>query len=163
MASHRSVRTSIAAVAVVGLAVTALPAVAAPPDSGPTAPFTIDVLSSPPDLVSGDDARISIGLPNAALASKVRVTLDDADVTGAFAADPDDQIAREIRIAPRRRPPNRLAQPCLRTNMTNSARAKGRCARAQSPSLRSRLVLVAECRVTGNNSAERKRAGDGRP
>jgi hypothetical protein len=88
MRSHRPVRALAAVAAVAGLIATALPAVAAPPDTGPTAPLTIEVLSSPPDLVSGDDARVAIEVPRVVPLHQVRVTLDGADVTSAFVEDP---------------------------------------------------------------------------
>ncbi len=46
--------------------------------------FDIDVLSSPPDQISGGDARISIEAPLLVPLSRVRITLDGADVTGDF-------------------------------------------------------------------------------
>lgn len=70
------------------------PTEAGPPDgAGPPADvlpegrgeqFTIEVLSSPPDLVSGGAARVAIDVSPKVKMSKVRVTLEGDDVTGAF-------------------------------------------------------------------------------
>ncbi len=46
--------------------------------------FEIEVLSSPPDLVSGGDARIAIGIPYGVPARRVRVHLNGDDVTDVF-------------------------------------------------------------------------------
>ncbi len=89
MTSHRPVRLLIAAgAAVAALLATALPAGAAPPATGATAPFAIEVLSSPPDLVSGDDARVAIDVPKRVPIKKVTVTVNGQNVTSAFAEDP---------------------------------------------------------------------------
>ena len=46
-------------------------------------------MSSPPQYVSGDDARVEIVVPDATPLSAVRVTLNGGDVTSAFAQDPE--------------------------------------------------------------------------
>jgi len=48
-------------------------------------PFGIEVLSSPPAYVSGDDARVAIHLPPIIPHQIVEVSVDGSDVTGAFA------------------------------------------------------------------------------
>jgi hypothetical protein len=88
MHHRRHGRVVVAAAAVAGLLLTALPAAAAPPDTGPTAPFSIEVLSSPPELVSGGDARVAIDVPRIVPVHQVTVTLDGVDVTDAFGEDP---------------------------------------------------------------------------
>ncbi len=88
MLSHRPVRLIAAGAAVAALFATAVPAGAAPPDTGPTAPFAVEVLSSPADLVSGDDARVAIDVPRRIPIKKVTVTVNGQDVTSAFAEDP---------------------------------------------------------------------------
>jgi len=50
--------------------------------------FEIRVLSSPPDLVSGGDARIAIDVPLIVPPDQVSVALDGLDVTDAFALIP---------------------------------------------------------------------------
>src|SRR4051794_26948096 len=49
----------------------------------------IRVVSSPPQYVSGGDARVEIVVPEKTALSAVRVTVNGADVTSAFAADPE--------------------------------------------------------------------------
>jgi hypothetical protein len=46
--------------------------------------FSVEVLSSPPDQVSGGDARIAIGVPQIVPPHQVRVSVDGVDVTEAF-------------------------------------------------------------------------------
>jgi hypothetical protein len=50
--------------------------------------FTIEVLSSAPDQVSGGDALLRIRLGSGTRASAVRVSRNGQDVSGAFTADP---------------------------------------------------------------------------
>jgi hypothetical protein len=49
--------------------------------------FDVEVLSSPPDQVSGDDARIEIRVPFLVTLRRVEVTLNGQDVTDRFARD----------------------------------------------------------------------------
>jgi hypothetical protein len=53
------------------------------------ADFEIGVLSSPPDLVSGGDARIAVHVPIVVPLHQVSIFLDGQDVTDAFAPIPD--------------------------------------------------------------------------
>jgi hypothetical protein len=46
--------------------------------------YSVEVLSSPPDQVSGGDARIAIGIPRVVPPQQVRVRIDGVDVTDAF-------------------------------------------------------------------------------
>jgi hypothetical protein len=46
--------------------------------------FSVEVLSSPPEQVSGGDARIAIGVPQIVPPHQVRVSVDGVDVTDAF-------------------------------------------------------------------------------
>ena len=48
------------------------------------------VVSSPAHLVSGGDARIEVGVPASVPLSAVTVTLNGANVTSAFEADPEE-------------------------------------------------------------------------
>ena len=92
MGGRRSLRASVAAVAAAAtaFALVAVPADAAPPHDtpAPSKDFVVEVLSSPPDQVSGDDARISIEVPRNVPVNQVIVTVDGVDVTDAFAEDP---------------------------------------------------------------------------
>lgn len=91
--------TTIAAIAVLAAALAA-PAVAGPPDRDGPPPgqatgrdgFAIEVLSSPPDLVSGDDARVAIDVPRTVPMHQVRVSVDGRDVTDAFVEDGDRRL-----------------------------------------------------------------------
>ncbi|MGH3712195.1 MAG: DUF6351 family protein [Micromonosporaceae bacterium] len=51
--------------------------------------LAISVLSSRADLVSGGDALVRVALPAGTDPSRIRVTLDNTDVTGAFAVRPN--------------------------------------------------------------------------
>ena len=51
--------------------------------------LTINVVSSPPQYVSGDDARIEIAVPDKTPLGDVDVTLNGSDVTSAFGPDPE--------------------------------------------------------------------------
>jgi hypothetical protein len=83
MARERRWRTILVA-AVVLAAGSAVPAQSA--ERAPAgAPLTIEVLGNRADLVSGGDALIDIGVPAGVDVSKLRVTLDGRDVSGAFA------------------------------------------------------------------------------
>jgi hypothetical protein len=66
----------------------AVPADAAPPGRGAGASFTIEVLSSPADQVSGDDARIAIDVPRTVPLHQVDIQVDGRDLTGSFVEDP---------------------------------------------------------------------------
>jgi hypothetical protein len=58
--------------------------------------FVIEVPSSPPDLVSGGDARIVIHVPVVVPLDQVSVSLDGQDVTDAFARIPDTRILEGV-------------------------------------------------------------------
>ncbi|TDT18309.1 hypothetical protein BDK89_3928 [Ilumatobacter fluminis] len=94
MGGRRSLRASVAVVAAAATAfvLAAVPADAAPPGdtSPPTKDFVVEVLSSPPDQVSGDDARVSIRVPDVVKMKQVQVTLDGEVITDLFTPDPDD-------------------------------------------------------------------------
>ena len=49
----------------------------------------LSVVSSPPEYVSGDDARVEVAVPSGTALGAVRVTLNGADVTSAFGPDPE--------------------------------------------------------------------------
>jgi hypothetical protein len=49
----------------------------------------ITVVSSPPEYVSGDDARVEVSVPEGAALSAVTVKLNGTDVTSAFGPDPE--------------------------------------------------------------------------
>jgi hypothetical protein len=93
--------TVIAAVTVLAATLTA-PAVAGPPDGvgpppGVDAPgldraLTVEVLSSPADLVSGGDARVAVHVPDTVPMHRVTITVDGRDVTDAFAPDGDQRL-----------------------------------------------------------------------
>ena len=51
--------------------------------------LTINVVSSPAQYVSGDDARIEIAVPDKTPLGDVDVTLNGSDVTSAFGPDPE--------------------------------------------------------------------------
>lgn len=78
---------AVAAISALSIAVVA-PAAAADddhPGRGKAASgFDIEVLSSPPDQVSGDDARLAIDVPRQVPLHQVTVTVDGRDVTDAF-------------------------------------------------------------------------------
>ncbi len=79
----------IATAAVAGGVVVGIAGAAAGPPAGVVGQFGLRVVSSPPELVSGGDARVEVEVPTGVSLSDVRVELDGADVTGAFAADPE--------------------------------------------------------------------------
>ena len=80
----RHVLVALAAL-VVALLVPVTGSVAAPGGSpgGVSSAWDIEVVSSPPDQVSGDDARVVVHLPPGQV-GKVAVTVDGRDVTAAF-------------------------------------------------------------------------------
>src|SRR5215212_12284085 len=59
------------------------------PPAGIHDALELRVVSSPPQYVSGGDARVEVAVPPAISLAAVRVTLDGADVTSAFAQDPE--------------------------------------------------------------------------
>ncbi len=78
------------AVLAAGLAV-APGATAAPTATGGS--LTITSLSNPrPSLVSGDDVLLAVSVPDGTAPDQVRVTRNGADVTSAFAAEPDGTL-----------------------------------------------------------------------
>ncbi len=83
-------RVSGAAAALAGAAAVCLPAAAAAgPPAGIHDALALRVVSSPPQYVSGDDARVEVVVPDATPLSAVRVTLNGSDVTSSFAQDPE--------------------------------------------------------------------------
>jgi len=90
MGGRRSRRASlgVAVAALSAFALAAVPADAAPPDTGPTGGFVVEVLSSPADQVSGGDARIAVEVPRIVPVHQVVVTVNGDDVTDAFVEDP---------------------------------------------------------------------------
>lgn len=77
-------RTVLVLVAALLASVTPIAATAAPSRPGAQAGYAIEVMSSPAEWVSGDDARLRIALPPGQL-DKVRITVEGRDVTGSFA------------------------------------------------------------------------------
>src|ERR671911_618577 len=59
------------------------------PPAGNQGALAIQVVSSPPELVSGGDARVEVAVPSSVALSAVSVELNGADVTSAFAPDPE--------------------------------------------------------------------------
>ncbi|MFC7404522.1 DUF6351 family protein [Georgenia alba] len=59
--------------------------VAAPAASAPPPGFTVEVLSGRPDTVTGGDALVAVTVPRNVPVHHVEVTVDDVDVTSAFA------------------------------------------------------------------------------
>jgi hypothetical protein len=62
---------------------------AAGPPSGLQGALDLSVVSSPPELVSGGDARVEVAVPVGVALSAVTVELDGSDVTAAFGPDPE--------------------------------------------------------------------------
>jgi hypothetical protein len=80
----------IGVLAALGIAASVLAVAPGPAGAAPTGgPARIEVLSSPPDLVSGDAARIRIELPGNVRARRAFVHVDGEDVTDDFWI-PDD-------------------------------------------------------------------------
>jgi len=52
-------------------------------------PLELSVVSSPPQYVSGGDARVEVAVPHGTALSSVRVAVNGTDVTSAFAQDPE--------------------------------------------------------------------------
>ncbi|MFP4634351.1 MAG: DUF6351 family protein [Nitriliruptoraceae bacterium] len=63
-----------------------------PSGGTPDHALDIEVLSSPPEFVSGGDARLLVHLPEGTDPEAVEVTLDDDDVTGAFTPTDDGDL-----------------------------------------------------------------------
>jgi hypothetical protein len=78
----------LAALAAVLVAVPAATAAGGPP-AGNQGALAISVVSSPPEYVSGGDARIEVAVPDATALGDVDVTLNGADVTSSFGPDPE--------------------------------------------------------------------------
>src|SRR5215211_8098457 len=62
---------------------------AAEPPAGRQGALDLRVVSSPPELVSGGDARVEVAVPDNVTLSAVTVELNGADVTAAFGPDPE--------------------------------------------------------------------------
>jgi hypothetical protein len=59
------------------------------PPSGLHGGLAVSVVSSPAQYVSGGNARVEVAVPAGVALADVELTLDGADVTSAFAADPE--------------------------------------------------------------------------
>jgi len=81
--------SKIAGAAAVAAVLAGVAGAAAGPPTGIHGQLELRVVSSPPQLVSGGDARVEVAVPAATPLSDVRVTLDGADVTGSFGPDPE--------------------------------------------------------------------------
>jgi hypothetical protein len=79
--------------AAIGLAAAALLAAPAAAGAGPTTgihdTLQLRVVSSPPQYVSGGDARVEVVVPDNIPFAAVRITLNGTDVTDAFGPDPE--------------------------------------------------------------------------
>lgn len=64
----------------------------AAPDSGATSGLTIETVSSAPDLVTGGDVLVEVGVPHTVPQHRVDVTLDGADVTDGFGWDEERRV-----------------------------------------------------------------------
>lgn len=115
-------RTPLAVVLAVAMTVTIIPVAFA---ATPQEDFTIEVLSSRPDVVSGGDARIAVGVPEAVAAGEVSVTLNNVDVTDQLSETDDGlegvvsglQEGRNvIRVASTERPATANTAQVLLTN-----------------------------------------------
>jgi len=84
---HLTVRRATA----ITVALLAVPAAAAAegPPAGIHDALQLRLVSSPPQYVSGGDARVEVAVPDATPLSAVRVEVNGADVTAAFAQDPE--------------------------------------------------------------------------
>jgi hypothetical protein len=80
---HAAAATVAAALLVAG------PVAAEGPPAGIHDALQLHVVSSPPQYVSGGDARVEVVVPDATPLGAVRVALDGTDVTASFAADPE--------------------------------------------------------------------------
>ena len=74
----------LAAVAAAGAALAVAPAAMAGSDK-----LEVSVVSSPPEYVSGGDARIEVAVPAGTALSAVDMTLNGTDVTSSFGPDPE--------------------------------------------------------------------------
>ncbi len=84
---RRLVLVAAAAVAAALLAQTVT--AAGGPPAGLDGALAVRVVSSPPELVSGGDARVEVAVPESVSYADVHVTLDGADVSSSFAQDPE--------------------------------------------------------------------------
>ncbi len=71
--------------------------------------LVLRVVSSPPELVSGGDARVEVVVPDNIPFAAVRVTLNGADVTSAFGPDPEGTHQLEGVVTGLDEGPNTLA------------------------------------------------------
>src|SRR6187455_176884 len=85
---RKSVKRAVPALAVAA-SLWAAGAAAGGPPAGIHGALGLRVVSSPPQYVSGGDARVEVAVPAATSLDAVRVTLDGADVTSSFAQDPE--------------------------------------------------------------------------
>ena len=67
--------------------VVATAALAAAPAALAQGELTVEVVSSPPQYVSGNDARVEVAVPETTPLADVVVTLNGADITSAFGPD----------------------------------------------------------------------------
>ncbi|HET9287592.1 MAG TPA: DUF6351 family protein [Gaiella sp.] len=84
---RRGLALSIAVAAVAALLATGLATAATGPPAGNQGQLQVRVVSSPPALVSGGDARVEVTVPPSVPFSAVEITVDGNDVSGAFAPD----------------------------------------------------------------------------
>src|SRR5215212_9030407 len=79
----------VTALAVAALSCAPGAVAAAGPPAGIHDALQLRVVSSPPQYVSGGDARVEVAVPDATPLSAVRIAVNGADVTSAFAQDPE--------------------------------------------------------------------------
>jgi hypothetical protein len=87
MTRGRSVTAAIATVLAAAVVPAAIAAIGPPAGNGGA--LSMRVVSSPPALVSGGDARVEVTVPATVPLSSVTVTVDGSDVSAAFAQDPE--------------------------------------------------------------------------
>ena len=83
MTRGRLVTAAIATVLAAAVVPAAIAAIGPPAGNGGA--LSMRVVSSPPALVSGGDARVEVTVPATVPLSSVMVTLDGSDVSAAFA------------------------------------------------------------------------------
>jgi hypothetical protein len=88
MSVGRAVRLSLL-VGVASVVLAGIAGAAAGPPAGIHGQLEMRVVSSPPHLVSGGDARIEVAVPATVPLTDVTVELDGVDVTSAFGPDPE--------------------------------------------------------------------------
>ena len=84
-----SVKGAVVALAVAAFSGAPAAVAAGGPPAGIHDALQLWVVSSPPEYVSGGDARVEVAVPAATPIADVRVMLNGTDVTSAFAPDPE--------------------------------------------------------------------------